>query len=137
MEYNFNELLLPDDIFEIVQEEGFWETDEYAPFFIEINFVEGDTEEGDFLFSVQFDPGSSEFEQSNIFISSRGYEQNGYGWAEFLATELQRCSPQTFESLEFDPEAETCSIATVSKDAFHIMLECLQNIFRNIRISQN
>lgn len=133
MECNFNELVLPDETFKIVQEEGFWETDDYAPFFIEINFVEGDTEEGEFLFSVQFDPGSSVFEQSNKFISSKGYEQNGYGWTEFLAMELQKCSPKTFEYLEFDAEAETCSITTVSKGAFHFMLACLQNIFTNIR----
>lgn len=137
MRCDFNQLILPKNLFTIVEEEGFWETDDFNPFFIEVSLVEGDTEKGNFLFSIQFNPNGSEFNRWNQYILHRGFEENGYGWEQFLAKEIEKSKPSIIAYIEFDSEAETCFIATVSQDIFYTLLKCLHEIFNTINISQN
>jgi len=130
--YKFTGFTLPKGTLKIVEEEGFWETDEYSPFFLEINFIDSDTDEGNFLFSFQFSPTPSEFDRWNSTLSLKGFEQSGYGWTEFLIKEIHKYAPEIYKHLLFDPEAETCYIATTSMDIFQLLLPCLGEIFKSI-----
>ncbi|NQX41276.1 Immunity protein 51 [Pedobacter steynii] len=129
---DFCTLNLPSDLHRILEEEGEWESEEFLPFFINVDLVEGESEDGDLLFSFQFSPSSQEFERLNSIVSSKGFDENGYGWTEFLMNEIEKLDQDLVGDLEVDPEAETCSIVTTSRGSFEKLLFYLTKVFQEL-----
>lgn len=129
---DFYTLSFPSNLHRVLEEEGGWESEEFLPFFINVDLVEGESEGGDLLFSFQFGPSSREFEGLNKIVSSRGFDENGYGWTEFLMNEIEKIDQHLIEDLDVDPEAETCSIVTTSRGSFEKLLSYLTKVFQEL-----
>lgn len=129
---DFYTLNLPSNLHRVLEEEGGWESEEFLPFFINVDLVEGESEDGDLLFSFQFSPSSQEFERLNSIVSSKGFDENGYGWTEFLMNGIEKLDQDLVSDLEVDPEAENCSIVTTSKSSFEKLLFYLTKIFQEL-----
>jgi hypothetical protein len=129
---DFYTLNLPSNLHRVLEEDGEWESEEFSPFFINVDLVEGESEDGDLLFSFQFSPSSPEFEELNKTISSRGFDENGYGWTEFLMNEIEKLDKHLIKDLDVDPEAETCSIVTTSRGSFEKLLFYLAKVFQEL-----
>ena len=129
---DFYTLNLPSNLHRVLEEEGEWESEEFLPFFINVDLVDGESEDGDLLFSFQFSPSIQEFEGLNKIISSRGFDENGYGWTEFLMNEIERLDQCLIEDLGVDPEGETCSIVTTSRGSFEKLLSYLTKVFQEL-----
>ena len=127
---DFDTLVFPKDLADKVREEGFWETEAYHPFFINVDWIESDAEDGAFLYSFQFNPNDEAFESLNKAIALKGFDENGYGWTQFLLGELQQRDKDLRQELGSDPEAETCYLASTSKQLFYRLLLCLKMIFQ-------
>jgi len=60
---------------------------------------------------IDFDPGDAEFASANRYLSSRGLETDGYGWAEAINHVVCQYHPEIAEELHFgDTEEETCVV---------------------------
>ena len=130
---DFYTLNLPSNIHRVLEEEGEWESEEFTPFFINADLVDGESEEGDILFSFQFSPGSHDFAVLNKIVSAKGFDENGYGWTEFLMQEIEKMDQHLVGGLNVDPEAETCSIVTTSRSSFEKLLSHLTKVFQELR----
>jgi hypothetical protein len=129
---DFTNLVFPSNLKFILEDEGCWETEEYSPFFITIDLIEENDDGEGLLFSFQFNPNSKEFEDLNKAISSMGFDDDGFGWTDFLMQEIEKVDSKLSKSLDNDSESETCYLVTTSQQLFEKLLKHLKVIFHNL-----
>ncbi|WP_164879148.1 Imm51 family immunity protein [Flavobacterium cerinum] len=85
------------------------------------------------MFSSQFSPDSLGFVVLNKIVSAKGFDENGYGWTEFLMQEIEKMDQHLVGGLNVDPEAETFSIVTTSRSSFEELLSHLTKLFQELK----
>lgn len=105
--------------------EGFWEDPRWTPILLTaMSGTEFEGREIPVAWQIEFDPSCRECESSNGKLEQLGFDQDGYGWANYIQQSISQNDPALANRLyTTDSEASTCVIWVEAEVDCRILVE--------------
>lgn len=123
---NINQLKFPDNLAEIIEEDGIWEDDSFEPFLI--TAVEAEFKGHDVIsYQVEFSP-ELDLEEQNEILRKYNFETDGYAWEGLIREYVEIKEPAFQKMIIGDSESDTCVLWTANQYDFRKLLNYVQEV---------
>jgi hypothetical protein len=121
------EVKIPRNLKELLEEEDFWECEDYLPLRLTIEkSVQNDKEV--IHHQVDFEPGEDEFTEWNTNIQKWDIEPDGYGWSEVIRQLISSQNSSLEGKVLDDSEKSTCVLYTLELASYRKLLKAIGRI---------
>ena len=121
-----DKLQIPQNLHEIIEEEGQWQDDSLYPILITV--MDFEYKGVDIIgFEMEF-PSSEELGKVNELIENLGIEMDGYRWEFIIRQYIQSKNSELEENIYSDSELENCVLWVKSKEDFLELIKLVLQI---------
>ncbi|HYV90220.1 MAG TPA: Imm51 family immunity protein [Chitinophagales bacterium] len=113
-------LKIPNNLTQVLEEEGMWEDETFAP--VHITVMESEFKGKNVIgFQLEFSPHEN-FNEINEVMEENGIEVDGYNWEGLIRKFLKKKDKKFEAKVIGDSEGETCVLWTQTEEDFRRLL---------------
>lgn len=116
---HIDELVFPSNLAAILERDGIWADDSFAPIGVLVMEVEYEGEE---MVSYQLEISAGDLEEVEAVMEKYGQDADGYGWEDLVREHIHRIDPALEAAMRGDSEGATCVLWVPDAESFREML---------------